>query len=154
MKKHNYQVIVGNIGTVYEGTNGFEAIKEYNQYVSISKEGTGRAGNEQVTLLRDNDIYKEYLPPIMLKVLSIDAWSGDEPKTWDWNNWFNVGQISLSEFEALKTDKEIAVWFFDNGYTTNSDMRKIVIEDDQYNLVITDRKTNCPLFAIEYGPAY
>lgn len=60
MIKHNYEVIVGNIGTVYQGNNGFEATKEYNQYVRLSKDNYGRAAGEDVTIIRDNDVYKEY----------------------------------------------------------------------------------------------
>jgi len=59
--KNNYHVIVGNVGTVYEGTNGFIAIKEYNSYVGISKNGIGRAGGENVTLIKNDDIYKEFI---------------------------------------------------------------------------------------------
>lgn len=58
--KHAYQVIVGNIGIVYEGPNDFEAIREYNTYVSQSKENYGRAAGEPITLLRDDEIYKEH----------------------------------------------------------------------------------------------
>ena len=89
-----------------------------------------------------------------MKVLSIEAWADIEPKTWQWNNLFNVGEISKQEFETLKTDKDFAKWFFDNGYTTNYDMRQIYIDDDQYNIVICEKKTKEPLFAIEYGPEY
>lgn len=60
MEKHNYQVIVGNIGTVCEGTNGFEAIRTYNQYVKLSKDNYGLSAGEAVTLFRDDDIYREY----------------------------------------------------------------------------------------------
>jgi len=59
--KHNYQVIVSNIGTVYWGTNGFEAIREYNQYVRLSKSGAGRASDESVTLFMDDEIYREHI---------------------------------------------------------------------------------------------
>jgi len=59
---HNYQVIVGNVGTVYEGTNGFTATRDYNSYVGISKRGIGRAGNEPVTMIKDDEIHKEYQP--------------------------------------------------------------------------------------------
>jgi hypothetical protein len=89
----------------------------------------------------------------MLKVLSIDAW-GNKKDGYEWNNWFNVGEISLEDFEKLKTNKQIATWFKDNGFTTNDDMRQLVIEDDQYNKVICEKKTGMPLFAIEYGPVY
>jgi hypothetical protein len=58
--KNQYQLIVGNVGTVYEGTNGFNAIKDYNQYVKLSKESTGRVSGESVTLIRNDEIYREY----------------------------------------------------------------------------------------------
>lgn len=88
-----------------------------------------------------------------MKVLSIDAW-GNKEDGYQWNNWFTVGEISKADFEALKTDKAIATWFKDNGFTTSDDMRQITIEDDQYNVVICEKKTGKPLFAIEYGPEY
>ena len=88
-----------------------------------------------------------------MRVLSIDAW-GNKKEGFEWNNWFNVGTIEKSDFETLTTDKQIAQWFCANGFTTNSDMRSITIEDDQYNIVICEKKTGCPLFAIEYGSEY
>ena len=63
-EKHEYDVIVGNIGTVYSGTNGFEAIKTYNEYKAISKAGTGRAGGENISLFKDNEIYREHMGDI------------------------------------------------------------------------------------------
>lgn len=89
-----------------------------------------------------------------MKILSIDAWAGDEEGCWSWNNWFNVGEISKEDFENLKTDQDYATWFYEEGYTTSDDMRQITIEDDQYNIVICEKKTVRPLFAIEYGPEY
>lgn len=88
-----------------------------------------------------------------MKILSIDAW-GNKKDGYNWNNWFTVGNITKEEFESLKTDKQIATWFCENGFTTSSDMRSIIIEDDQYNVVICEKKTMCPLFAIEYGSEY
>jgi hypothetical protein len=88
-----------------------------------------------------------------MKVLSIDAW-GNKQDGYEWNNWFTAGSITKEDFEALKTDKQFATWFSNNDYTTNDDMRSITIEDDQYNIVIIEKKTGQPLFAIEYGPEY
>ena len=88
-----------------------------------------------------------------MKILSIDAW-GNKKDGYQWNNWFKVGEISKEDFENLKTDKQYATWFKDNGFTTSDDMRQITIEDDQNNIVICEKKTGCPLFAIEYGPEY
>lgn len=86
-----------------------------------------------------------------MKILSIDAW-GNRKDGYEWNAWYIVGEIDKVVFETLDTDKKIAVWMHENGYTTTADMRKILIEDDQYNVVLCDKKTRQPIFAIEYGP--
>lgn len=57
-----YEVIVGNIGKVFEGPNGFEARKNFNTYVGQSKRQVGRASGEQVSLWKDGDILEEYIP--------------------------------------------------------------------------------------------
>lgn len=57
-----YEVIVGNIGSVYYGTSFPNAARTYQDYEDLSKEGYGRAANEQVTLLEDGIILKEYVP--------------------------------------------------------------------------------------------
>jgi hypothetical protein len=87
-----------------------------------------------------------------MKILSIDAWA--EPEGWTWNAWYHVGDISKEDFEKLKTDKQIAVWMEEHGFTTTSDMRRILIFDDGYNVVLCERKSRMPVFAIEYGPEY
>ena len=38
-----WQTIVGNIGTVYDGPDGFEARKMFHAYRSQSQRGLGRA---------------------------------------------------------------------------------------------------------------
>ncbi len=58
-----YQVIVGNIGTVYSGKDYTEAKATYAHYVEQSKAPFGRASGEQVTLLEDDEIKAEYNPP-------------------------------------------------------------------------------------------
>ena len=57
-----WEVIVGNVGTVFIGANGFNAIKCFNEYVSLSKSGYGRASNENVYLIKNGEINKEYHP--------------------------------------------------------------------------------------------
>jgi hypothetical protein len=70
-----YEVIVENIGKVYEGTDENFARKTFNDYVKLSKKGYGRAAGEGVILLKDNEILgiglsvigqsviKEHFPP-------------------------------------------------------------------------------------------
>ena len=79
------------------------------------------------------------------KVLSIDAW-GNAADGYEWNNWFNVGII---EIDINSNETIIMQTMFDAGFITDSSGG--YVDDDQYNLVICDKKTNEPLFAIEYG---
>ena len=58
---NKWQVIVGNIGTVFDGDNGFLARNTYSEYVSQSKSNYGRAAGECVTLMRHDDIRLEYI---------------------------------------------------------------------------------------------
>lgn len=55
-----YQVVVGNIGTVYSGDDEGQAIKTYEEYVKQSEAGKGRASNEDVTLLCDDAPIREH----------------------------------------------------------------------------------------------
>lgn len=55
-----FEVIVGNIGTVYSGEDKIEALARFNEYVNQSKWNEGRAGGEDVTLMEDNEILYEH----------------------------------------------------------------------------------------------
>jgi len=54
-----WEVVVGNIGTVYSGDDEKKAASVYKEYVRKSGEKTGRAAGETVTLMEDGDIIKE-----------------------------------------------------------------------------------------------
>ena len=80
-------------------------------------------------------------------VLSIDAWA--EPDGgWTWNQWFNVGNIDL-DLDA--EDRQIIQAMVNAGYLTSAALESAVVEDDDYNIVILDKETREPVFAIEYG---
>jgi hypothetical protein len=83
------------------------------------------------------------------KILSIDAW-GNQDDGYEWNNWHKVGSWS----SIPKTDKGILKKMIADGYLTQKALTGCVVEDDQYNYVICDKKTGEPLFAIEYGSHY
>ncbi len=51
----HFEVIVGNVGTVYSGYSRQEAERKYDTYAAISRSGVGRAGNEEVTLMVDGE---------------------------------------------------------------------------------------------------
>ena len=75
----NYQVIVGNIGTVYDDDHYFEACKTYGEYKRMSESGVGRAGNEQVTLMAHGEPYFEHEPPEVVDVSQIVTGTGSGP---------------------------------------------------------------------------
>jgi hypothetical protein len=58
-----FEVVVGNIGTVYRGTEGPEARATFKEYKEQSKSGTGRAAGESVTLFQNGE--------------PIDEWAGE-----------------------------------------------------------------------------
>ena len=60
MRLHNWQVIVENVGTVYSGNNGFTARSQYSVWVDQSKSGQGRAGFENVYLMKGEEIHLSY----------------------------------------------------------------------------------------------
>jgi len=55
-----YELIVGNIGTVYRGPLETTARMEFNEYVRLSKAGYGRVSGEPVTMFKDGEIIKEH----------------------------------------------------------------------------------------------
>jgi hypothetical protein len=55
-----YSVVVGNIGTVYDGDSRVRARHNYDTYVADSKDGHGRAAGESVTLFEDGEIIAEH----------------------------------------------------------------------------------------------
>jgi hypothetical protein len=57
----HFEVVVGNIGTVYSGRDEAEAQKHYDEYVDQSKTGYGRAAGESVTMFRNGEIFKEHI---------------------------------------------------------------------------------------------
>ena len=56
-----FEVIVSNVGRVFEGWRENDARKCFNEYARISKANYGRAGGESVGLYCDGDIVKEYI---------------------------------------------------------------------------------------------
>jgi hypothetical protein len=81
-------------------------------------------------------------------VLSIDAW-GNLEDGYDWNQWFNVGSIDI-DLDA--EDRDIIRAMVDAGYLTSAALESAAVEDDGFNIVILDKETREPVFAIEYGP--
>jgi hypothetical protein len=81
-------------------------------------------------------------------VLSIDAW-GNLEDGYTWNQWFNVGTIDL---DLDGEDRQIIQAMVAAGYLTQQGLDVCDVEDDDYNIVIVDKETREPVFAIEYMP--
>jgi hypothetical protein len=81
------------------------------------------------------------------RILSIDAWRNGPH--WDWNNWHCVGDCPTQV--ADMPPRKLFRWLRDNGYLNARSIGKVELEDDQYNVVICERSTHRPLYAIEYG---
>ena len=58
-----YEVTCGNIGTVYSGNLLKEALQTYSEYKRQSLTGIGRAGGEEVTMMKHGDILYGHAPP-------------------------------------------------------------------------------------------
>lgn len=62
-----FEVSVGNIGIVHRGADPIEARRIFDYYVSLSKMGRGRAGDETVAILNGGDLVDEYDPKVPVK---------------------------------------------------------------------------------------
>jgi len=58
---YKWEVIVGNIGTVYDDLSEQGARATFKVYKEMSKLNEGRAGGENVTLMCDGEIAEEYI---------------------------------------------------------------------------------------------
>lgn len=59
----HYEVIVGNVGRVYDGDDSAEARRTFDDYVTASKSPHGRASGEEVNLIENDDIIDTHYPP-------------------------------------------------------------------------------------------
>ena len=85
----------------------------------------------------------------LVTILSIDAWRYDGG--WTWNQWYRVGTIDTSTLATLKTPRQILRYMREQGYLSSQSSGRVAVADDQYNLVIVNKGTLEPLFAIAYG---
>lgn len=57
-----YEVYVGNVGCAHRGHDGLIALGEFDMWVEISKSTNGRASGEEVSLFKDGELIKDYIP--------------------------------------------------------------------------------------------
>ncbi len=80
------------------------------------------------------------------RLLSIDAWR-DPYGGWEWNNWFTMEEDIYIPSEAITP--RCVFKMLRNGYLSDYSKGRVRLEDDGYNLVIKDRHTGKPIFALE-----
>ena len=57
----NYTVVVGNVGTVYDGPSLYTAHLAFEEYLSQSQSNYGRAAGESVVCLENDEILWEHV---------------------------------------------------------------------------------------------
>lgn len=72
-KRGTQQIIVGNIGTVYTGTDPAKAAQDYKEYKEQSQGNVGRAAGENVTWMVDGEIHSEFVGELATR----------DPERWD-----------------------------------------------------------------------
>jgi hypothetical protein len=115
--KHEWEVNVGNVGNVWRDYNGFEAIREYWQWVAVSKgtaEGMSRAEGEPVTLTKNGEPFYQYDPAANWWYIEVtDTWGGPSGETnYCWVRRYKV--YALTEKGALRRINEGYYWRFDH----------------------------------------
>lgn len=58
-----WEVLVGNIGTVYAGGDRREAFRVFEEYRGLSRRNVGRAGGEGVVLMAGGGVVKIWEAP-------------------------------------------------------------------------------------------
>lgn len=65
-----------------------------------------------------------------------------------------MGQFDLeASGKLLDSPRKLFAWMRANGYLSDASKGNVVLEDDQFNVVICDRRNGQPVFAIAYGEA-
>jgi hypothetical protein len=59
-EEDEYEVVVGNVGTVYSGTSRTEALLRFVSYAYQSQQGVGRASAEHIALMCNDEIIDEF----------------------------------------------------------------------------------------------
>lgn len=87
-----------------------------------------------------------------MRVLSIDAWRDGDG--WTWNAWCGAGSVDAATVDSWGwpySARKVLAWARREGYLSDASKGRCAIEDDGHNIVILDRATREPLYAIEVG---
>lgn len=152
-----YEVVVGNVGTIYSGSSKKEATKRYNSAVKSSKLNSGRDAGESVTLFCDSDICKEHVGPQSYMeeaetwdVHSLDVW-GNAKNGYEVNQAYRTGRtVRLPESASKALICELLI-YQDELVGKCKDF--IIDNDSEQNIYVKDRKGK-PLLKLEKQGGY
>jgi hypothetical protein len=85
----------------------------------------------------------------MFKLLSIDAIKSPEGQ-WEFNNWHELEEGIWFDYSS-QTPRKIFAALRRMEYLNEFSKGRVFLEDDQYNLLICEKATRRPIFALEYG---
>lgn len=116
----NYRVIVGNIGTVYDGESLKDAERAFKEYKEQSRTGYGRASYEEVTMLAGDETKQEFRPrlrtPSIQELASV--LSGLKKEIDDDYRAFEDSDVpGMQVTIGCSYDKEWSIQTGDNSYT-------------------------------------
>ncbi len=97
-----YELVVGNLGTVHQGTDYVKARREYFIYVDVSLAGVGRGAHENVTLMRDGEPIMEHVSRAGLYELSADMPNGDTVWTREQCGSYHDAAVAGLDFAAKR----------------------------------------------------
>lgn len=118
MSEPEFEVVAGNVGTVYLGSNGVIAHHVFDDYVAISDSGIGRAGGGPVTLFQRGEPIREHsgkadrggggrVSRLTFEIITTDLWSdegiqeiADEFAAMYGDN-FNIASAFLTKAEKI-----------------------------------------------------
>lgn len=99
-----------------------------------------------------SEVMEQVSKPGMKCNSCLEVFDENEGVTWAWNNWHKVDEYKEEENGELNEENALN-FFFDQYITITREefLSRYELDDDQFNLVIVERNSRKPLFAIEYG---
>jgi hypothetical protein len=58
--RYQWEVIAGNVGTIYNGRSKRDALNMFRTYCRKSRISEGKVAGEDVTVFKDGEIFREY----------------------------------------------------------------------------------------------
>jgi hypothetical protein len=149
-----YQVIVGNIGMVYDGNNPVEASRTYGEYKSQSESGVGRAGCEDVTLLENGEPKYEHIGVYTrtYKIISCGNIRSSDGEGWELNDAHYTGEEVELPVEGLTVTHLIKALKDCGRFYKHVGKHMVYIDEEDYGYTLTLRAKRDGQFLYQFQP--